>query len=42
MAAVTSIDGAVMIDLDGTCHGIGLILDGVAGGNENSSRGAIG
>lgn len=29
-----------MLDLNGTCHGIGLILDGEAGEGENPSRGA--
>ncbi len=40
IAAATSIDGAVMIDLEGTCHGIGLILDGEAGDRESAVRSA--
>jgi len=40
MTAVTSIDGAVMLDVDGVCHGIGVILDGEAGSNETSARGS--
>lgn len=37
---ITSIDGAVLIDIDCTCHAIGVILDGIATGNGDSSRGA--
>jgi len=37
---MTSIDGAVLIDIDGTCHAIGVILDGIATSNGDSSRGA--
>jgi len=37
---VTSIDGAVLVDLDATCHAIGVILDGVATPKGDSSRGA--
>jgi hypothetical protein len=37
---ITSIDGAVLIDTDCTCHAIGVILDGIATGNGDSSRGA--
>ncbi|WP_442587999.1 DNA integrity scanning protein DisA nucleotide-binding domain protein [Pedobacter sp. AW31-3R] len=37
---VTSIDGAVLIDTDCTCHAIGVILDGIATDNGDSSRGA--
>jgi hypothetical protein len=40
MAAATSIDGAVVLDVEGVCHGIGVILDGEAGPNENSARGS--
>lgn len=40
LGAAASIDGAIMLDLDGTCHGVGLILDGLAGGGENPARGA--
>jgi hypothetical protein len=35
-----SIDGAIMVDLQATCHGIGLILDGTVGPKENPARGA--
>jgi hypothetical protein len=37
---VTKIDGAVLIDLDGTCHAIGVILDGLAHDRCTSTRGA--
>lgn len=37
---ITSIDGAVLIDIDCTCHAIGVILDGIATANGDSSRGA--
>lgn len=37
---VTSIDGAVLIDLEGTCHAIGVILDGLASDKCSSARGA--
>lgn len=37
---ITSIDGAVLIDTDCTCHAIGVILDGIATANGDSSRGA--
>ncbi|WP_216849020.1 DNA integrity scanning protein DisA nucleotide-binding domain protein [Pedobacter sp. L105] len=37
---ITSIDGAVLIDTDCTCHAIGVILDGIATENGDSSRGA--
>jgi hypothetical protein len=37
---ITSIDGAVLIDIDCTCHAIGVILDGIATSNGDSSRGA--
>ena len=41
LAAVTSIDGAVVLAPDGQCHGVGVILDGLAvGGLGDSSRGA--
>jgi len=40
IAAATSIDGAMMIDLQGNCQGIGLILDGEAGPDEDPARGA--
>jgi hypothetical protein len=37
---VTAIDGAVILDLQGTCHAIGAILDGVATPSGNPGRGA--
>ena len=37
---ITSIDGAVLIDINCTCHAIGVILDGIATDNGDSSRGA--
>jgi hypothetical protein len=38
--AASAIDGAIMVDLEGKCHGIGVILDGLAGDGENPARGA--
>ncbi len=38
--AATSIDGAVIVSPDGTCHAIGAILDGVATGEGDPARGA--
>ncbi len=40
IAGASAIDGAMMIDLDGTCHGVGLILDGEVGEKEDPARGA--
>lgn len=37
---VTSIDGATLLDIDGTCYAIGVILDGKAVSDETSERGA--
>jgi hypothetical protein len=37
---VTKIDGAVLIDLDGVCHAVGVILDGLASDRCTSARGA--
>ncbi len=37
---VTSIDGAVLLDPDGYCYSIGVILDGKASGNGDGARGA--
>jgi DNA integrity scanning protein DisA with diadenylate cyclase activity len=37
---VCAIDGAVLIDTSGTCHSIGVILDGLAASTGDSSRGA--
>ena len=40
LAAVTNIDGAVLVDPNGTCHAVGVILDGHASGKGDPSRGA--
>jgi len=40
LSRVTSIDGAVLVDLDGNCHAIGVILDGPASPKCTPSRGA--
>jgi hypothetical protein len=40
LRSITSIDGAIIIDLDGICYGVGVILDGDISGVENPSRGA--
>lgn len=37
---ITSIDGAVLLDKNGTCHAVGVILDGVASEKGDASRGA--
>lgn len=37
---ITSIDGAVLIDTDGNCHAIGVILDGKTSETEDISNGA--
>jgi DNA integrity scanning protein DisA with diadenylate cyclase activity len=37
---VTRIDGAVLIDLEGTCHAVGVILDGQASDICDPARGA--
>jgi len=37
---VTAIDGAVMLDPQGYCYSIGVILDGKASGHGNGTRGA--
>ena len=37
---ITSIDGAVLLDPEGYCYSIGVILDGRASGRGNSARGA--
>ena len=37
---ITSIDGAVLLDRDGNCHAIGVILDGLANDKGDASRGA--
>lgn len=38
--AATGIDGAVLISPDGRCHAVGVILDGLATGTGDPSRGA--
>ena len=40
ITSITSIDGAVMLDKSGTCHGLGVILDGECVVKGNPSRGA--
>lgn len=41
LAAVTSIDGAVLVDPEGNCHAVGVILDGKqVEGKGDSARGA--
>jgi hypothetical protein len=40
VSAVTSIDGAVLVDPSGRCHAVGVILDGVATGDGDPGRGA--
>jgi len=37
---ITKIDGAIYLDIEGKCHALGVILDGVASNNGISSRGA--
>ena len=40
LSRLTSIDGAIMLGVDGTCHAIGTILDGVACSSGDPARGA--
>ncbi|MDR7254169.1 hypothetical protein J2X46_003162 [Nocardioides sp. BE266] len=40
LGAVTTIDGAVLVDTQGACHAVGVILDGHATGSGDPSRGA--
>jgi hypothetical protein len=40
LKSVTAIDGAVMLDINGVCHAIGVILDGEAVEFGNPARGA--
>ncbi|MDA1602062.1 diadenylate cyclase [Bacillus cereus] len=40
MSVITNIDGAVLLDKDSICYGIGVILDGIASENGDPSRGA--
>lgn len=37
---ITSIDGALICDVDGICYSIGTILDGIKSERTDSSRGA--
>jgi hypothetical protein len=37
---ISSIEGAILIEPDATCHAIGVILDGFASANGNPARGA--
>lgn len=39
-ATLTKVDGAVLVSPTGVCHAVGVILDGVATGTGDSSRGA--
>jgi len=40
LACATAIDGSLLVDPDGVCHAIGVILDGQAGDESTPSRGA--
>lgn len=40
MESITSIDGAVLLDTELKCHGIGVILDGVASSKCDAARGS--
>ncbi len=40
MGSVTTIDGSVLVDTNGTCHAIGVILDGLASEGCTPERGA--
>ncbi|MGH9929701.1 MAG: hypothetical protein ACREA9_10825 [Pyrinomonadaceae bacterium] len=40
LAHLTGIDGAVLVDTHGTCHAIGVILDGLATSEGDPARGA--
>lgn len=40
LRTVSAIDGAILMDCQGVCHGIGVILDGTAASNCTPSRGA--
>ncbi|HEX6247809.1 MAG TPA: diadenylate cyclase [Nocardioidaceae bacterium] len=40
LKALTKIDGAVLLTPDGTCHAVGVILDGIATGVGDPGRGA--
>ncbi|MFN4244691.1 MAG: hypothetical protein ACK4F9_00890 [Brevinematia bacterium] len=40
LRSITSIDGAIIVDTEGICYGIGVILDGDVSSIEDPSRGA--
>jgi hypothetical protein len=40
LRSLSSIDGAVLLDPEGTCHGVGVILDGLVSEKGDPSRGA--
>lgn len=40
LEGIFSIDGAVMLDLQGTCYALGVILDGIADTNGDPARGS--
>ncbi|WP_205507896.1 diadenylate cyclase, partial [Myxococcus vastator] len=40
VVSATSIDGALLLDPEGTCHGVGVILDGASYFGGTASRGA--
>ncbi|WP_306215747.1 hypothetical protein, partial [Actinoplanes sp. RD1] len=37
---LTAMDGAILVDMTGRCHAIGVILDGIAAGTGDASRGS--
>ncbi|MFG1723115.1 hypothetical protein ACGFII_31295 [Micromonospora chalcea] len=39
-AQLTAMDGAILVDVTGRCHAIGVILDGVAAGEGDAGRGS--
>ncbi|MDT0468343.1 DNA integrity scanning protein DisA nucleotide-binding domain protein [Streptomyces gibsoniae] len=40
LSQLTNMDGGVLVDTQGRCHAIGVILDGTANGNGDASRGS--
>jgi hypothetical protein len=40
LTQLTAMDGGVLLDPQGRCHAVGVILDGIACGNENPARGS--
>lgn len=40
LSQLTNMDGAVLVDPQGRCHAIGVILDGIACGREDPARGS--